>query len=471
MRDAAAARADRRAGARRRRRAARSRWCGCRRPRRSAAGQGGGFPAPFDAGPRARPACTCTGRMPDALLRGATREPRTDSNRLALPGLPDRWVVLRLLHPGRRAQAWRPAGCSRPNGRCRSTFADCRGAAPAATPAGAADRRDRAHRHRRRRRRRGRRPTTRSINRFALHDPLDDVDTLAPRASTATARPMSSPAGGPTPTRDPLDAACDQGSLDALAAADWGGAPVAPWVDAPADQRCTRRGRPPAVVGRQLRLGRPLHDDAGAPSRPRCPTIATEPVQPMTGPVQSRLVERRRRRVLRQAVVAARVAAARQRVRRADQPARPRRAGPGRSTTGRRRNRCRSRSATTTTTCSPRWRPARSHRRPTVPGATPSGCSARSPRRCCASSGTPDGAAAVEEHEHGIAFGSFPGGYRGEDRFLAGSAGVRGQGRAAARRRVEQARTLDFVRAGGACPCRRSMPVTLSSPASSTGVS
>ena len=43
--------------------------------------------------------------------------------------------------------------------------------------------------------------------------------------------------------------------------------------------------------------------------------------------------------------------------------------------------------------------------------------------------GSPNGAAAVEEHEHGIAFGSLPGGFRGDDRFLAGSAQADAQGR------------------------------------------
>ena len=54
--------------------------------------------------------------------------------------------------------------------------------------------------------------------------------------------------------------------------------------------------------------------------------------------------------------------------------------------------------------------------------------------------GSPDGAVAVEEHEHDIAFGSLPGGIRGDDRFLAGQSGapltIGRAGRAAASRQA-----------------------------------
>ena len=53
--------------------------------------------------PRPR-ACTCTGRVPDALLRGTLGD-HGDTNRLALPALPDRWLVLRLLVPKGATQA------------------------------------------------------------------------------------------------------------------------------------------------------------------------------------------------------------------------------------------------------------------------------------------------------------------------------------------------------------------------------
>ena len=58
--------------------------------------------------------------------------------------------------------------------------------------------------------------------------------------------------------------------------------------------------------------------------------------------------------------------------------------------------------------------------------------------------GAPDGAVAVEEHEHDIAFGSLPGGIRGEDRFLAGQSGapltIGRAGRAAAVRQAARTR-------------------------------
>jgi len=59
-------------------------------------GQGPGFPPPFDAGTPREPGVHLHWAMPDALLRGHLSE-GTDRNRLALPALPDRWTVLRLL--------------------------------------------------------------------------------------------------------------------------------------------------------------------------------------------------------------------------------------------------------------------------------------------------------------------------------------------------------------------------------------
>ena len=160
--------------------------------------------------------------MPDALLRGTLAErPDGTANRLGLPVLPDRWVVLRLLLPrGREPSRSSPAGCSRPTGPwpCRS-------------PTGPRARRRRG-RHRRRREplapdeltgtvggsvvlgrrvRRGAQP-------LRLPRPARPTSaTLAPDGVDRGRRRLSSsPAGGATPADDPLDAARSTDSLHEL---------------------------------------------------------------------------------------------------------------------------------------------------------------------------------------------------------------------------------------------------------------
>src|SRR5690606_13096551 len=59
-----------------------------------------GLPDPFDEGAPREAGVHLHWAMPDALLRGSFRSAGDGSaNRLALPPLPDRWVVLRLLLP------------------------------------------------------------------------------------------------------------------------------------------------------------------------------------------------------------------------------------------------------------------------------------------------------------------------------------------------------------------------------------
>ena len=56
------------------------------------------MPAPFDPGVARAPGVYLHWAMPDALLRGSlTRQPDDATNRLGLPALPDRWLVLRML--------------------------------------------------------------------------------------------------------------------------------------------------------------------------------------------------------------------------------------------------------------------------------------------------------------------------------------------------------------------------------------
>ncbi|CAN5780230.1 hypothetical protein BH18ACT2_BH18ACT2_13070 [soil metagenome] len=58
-----------------------------------------GMPDPFTDGEPRPPGVHLHWAMPDALLRGRLAQDATATNRLGLPPLPDRWVVLRLLHP------------------------------------------------------------------------------------------------------------------------------------------------------------------------------------------------------------------------------------------------------------------------------------------------------------------------------------------------------------------------------------
>jgi hypothetical protein len=56
------------------------------------------MPSPFDPGTPRVPGVYLHWAMPDALLRGSlTRQPDGATNRLGLPALPDRWLVLRML--------------------------------------------------------------------------------------------------------------------------------------------------------------------------------------------------------------------------------------------------------------------------------------------------------------------------------------------------------------------------------------
>ena len=56
------------------------------------------MPVPFDPGVARAPGVYLHWAMPDALLRGSlTRQPDDATNRLGLPALPDRWLVLRML--------------------------------------------------------------------------------------------------------------------------------------------------------------------------------------------------------------------------------------------------------------------------------------------------------------------------------------------------------------------------------------
>ena len=232
---------------------------------------------------RGLPASTSTGRCPTPCC-GASSPTAPAPNRLALPPLPDRWVVLRLVTPSGATQAavrgwvleadravqvdlgaWpeaaaagRPAGALVAAGELTGT------AGGAATWAATYDAVE---------------------NRFALHDPLDDLATLAPNGVDGDAATYVVAGWWSDPARDPLDAALDKGSLDdLLASLGWSAVdPVGP-TRPPTSARATR-SHAPAVVGR-ARLARTFRFAKAEP--PPAPGITRKAVTPLTEPVAHR---------------------------------------------------------------------------------------------------------------------------------------------------------------------------------------
>ncbi len=149
--------------------------------------------------------------MPDALLRGSLAD-RGAGNRLALPPLPDRWVVLRLLVPvGATAPAVRGWVIEADLGRVvplaqwpdgAPSIATTMREVPRAELNGSAGGSlnwsgiyDAA------------------INRFALHDPLDDLAALAPKGVEGDQIAYFVAGWWSDPALDPLDSAHTSSSL------------------------------------------------------------------------------------------------------------------------------------------------------------------------------------------------------------------------------------------------------------------
>lgn len=174
-----------------------------------------GMPEPFDPGSPRPPGVHLHWAMPDALLRGALKQVDDGSrNRLALPALPDRWVVLRLVLP---------RGASQPIVGGWVLEADKARAVPLAqwhegidAPArGEAMARD---------------ELTGTVggalnwsgvydavlNRFAFHDPLDDVAALAPSGVDGDCASYMVAGWWSDPALDPLDRARSKASLHEL---------------------------------------------------------------------------------------------------------------------------------------------------------------------------------------------------------------------------------------------------------------
>jgi hypothetical protein len=178
-----------------------------------------GMPDPFADGQVRPPGVHLHWAMPDALLRG-TLDQRADgtANRLSLPLLPDRWVVLRLLLPigGRDvAIAGWVIEADRAVAVPLASWTEGGAASQGATPQGA--------------------PLTKSeltgtvggsvswsgiydavVNRFAFHDPLTDVATLAPSGVDENSAAYLVTGWWSDAANDPLDKARNNDSLHEL---------------------------------------------------------------------------------------------------------------------------------------------------------------------------------------------------------------------------------------------------------------
>jgi hypothetical protein len=178
-----------------------------------------GMPPLFADGAPRPPGVHLHWAMPDALLRGQLTE-ASGGNRLGLPPLPDRWLLLRLLLPRNGSQVvttgWVleadravavPLG-SWTEGGSASTAAPAAGTALAREAligtaggsiawSGAYDA---------------------VLNRFAFHDPLVDVAALAPGGVDEDCATYTVAGWWSDPRLDPLDAARSDDSLDELLA-------------------------------------------------------------------------------------------------------------------------------------------------------------------------------------------------------------------------------------------------------------
>jgi hypothetical protein len=143
------------------------------------------LPPPFAAGTPRPPGVHLHWALPDALLRGRLREPGAPGDRLELPALPDRWAVVRIIAPPGRATALVRGWVLEAENARAVPFAlwpaGAAGVAPEGEPV----------------------PSERltaaaggtlgwvatydgTLNRFAFHDPLDDLTQAAELENAAT---------------------------------------------------------------------------------------------------------------------------------------------------------------------------------------------------------------------------------------------------------------------------------------------
>jgi hypothetical protein len=181
-----------------------------------------GMPEPFAEGEPRPAGVHLHWAMPDALLRGRF-EQRADAtaNRLALPVLPDRWVVLRILLPRGATDVVVTGWVLEADRALATPLAAWREGKPplapplSPTPAGATVAKDRL---------------TGTVggavswsavydavlNRFAFHDPLADVDTAAPQGVDEDCASYLVAGWWSDPAHDPLDQARGKDSLHEL---------------------------------------------------------------------------------------------------------------------------------------------------------------------------------------------------------------------------------------------------------------
>lgn len=175
-----------------------------------------GLPDPFDEGTPREAGVHLHWAMPDALLRGSFQSAVDGSaNRLALPPLPDRWVVLRLLLPrgaGEPVLTGWVLEADRAVAVPLDQWQEGGAASTAAKPAGEELRREQLT---------GTVGGSVSwsgvydavLNRFAFHDPLADLKTLAPQGVDENCASYLVAGWWSDPALDPLDKARSNDSL------------------------------------------------------------------------------------------------------------------------------------------------------------------------------------------------------------------------------------------------------------------
>ena len=382
-------------------------------------GQGPGFPKPFDDGAPRPAGVHLHWAMPDALLRGKLGEGE-QRNQLGLAALPDRWVVLRLLTP---------VGQSTVSVRGFVIEADAARVLPldgypnsAATTLGATITREQLTGVA------GGTPTWASTydsvaGRFGVHDPLDDLDALAPQGIEGNSATYVVAGWWSEPTLDPLDGARGRSSLDELLRS-FGWTATPQWQDAGADQR--RRS-----VQSHIRKAAGL---ASQPPRPADPppttTGGTAVVSGFDAPVTKTFIVDQRRALtaikwwphaslLHGSVYGVPVGDATQSSNLDNRP------DPGQVRVALGAHDDDVIGALVSTVLSGSADPARRDTERLLSAFT---------GQLLRDLDAPDGAVAVEEHEHRATFGSFPGGALGSDRLLSGQSRTRRTAGRSARR-------------------------------------